>query len=176
MWAGCSSRRTLDLRHGGARHCLFGITALAVLLTLVAQPASTQVLFGSEVGNVIDASGASIPGAIVTIRKYRQRFAHGRFGTAGFNTLRGPGNNNLDLGLFRSFSITERFKVQIRGEAINVSNTPHFAVPGANVSNLSLNSDGSVKSLGGFSQIASTNPLSRLIDQRYFRFGFRIIF
>jgi hypothetical protein len=99
-----------------------------------------------------------------------------RFGTAGFNTLRGPGNNNMDLGLFRNFSFTERFKLQIRGEAINVSNTPHFAVPGANVSNRSLNADGSVRSLGGFSQIASTNPLGRLIDQRYFRFGFRLIF
>jgi hypothetical protein len=99
-----------------------------------------------------------------------------RFGTAGYDTLRGPGNTNLDLGLFRNFVVTERIKLQIRGEGINISNTPHFANPGANVSNMSLNSDGSVKSLGGFSQIASTNALGRLLDQRYFRFGLRIIF
>jgi hypothetical protein len=99
-----------------------------------------------------------------------------RFGTVGYNTLRGPGNNNLDLGLFRNFAVTERIKLQIRAEGINVSNTPHFAIPGANVSNMSLNNDGSVKSLGGFSQISSTQPLGRLLDQRYFRFGLRIMF
>ena len=100
-----------------------------------------------------------------------------RFGTSGFNQLRGPGNNNLDMSIFRTFKITERYKVQLRAEAMNVSNTPHFANPsGTNVSNMSLNPDGSVKSLGGFSQITSTAPLGRVLDQRYFRFGFRILF
>jgi hypothetical protein len=59
---------------------------------------------------------------------------------------------------------------------MNASNTPHFANPGANVSNLQLNPDGSVKNLNGFSQITSTAPLGRILDQRYFRFGFRILF
>jgi len=99
------------------------------------------------------------------------------FGTAGFNQLRGPGNTNMDLSLFRTFKITERFGLQLRAESMNVTNTPHFANPsGTNVSNMSLNADGSVKSLGGFSQITTTNPLGRLLDQRYFRFGFRILF
>jgi hypothetical protein len=100
-----------------------------------------------------------------------------RFGTAGFNQLRGPGNTNVDLSVFRTFRLTERFKVHVRGEAMNATNTPHFANPsGTNVSNMSLNPDGTVKSLGGFSQITSTNPLGRVLDQRYFRFGFRILF
>jgi len=99
------------------------------------------------------------------------------FGTGGFDQLRGPGNNNLDMGLFRQFRLTERFKIQLRGEAMNVTNTPHFSNPsGTNVSNMSLNSDGSVKNLGGFMQITTTNPLGRLLDQRYFRLGGRIIF
>ena len=99
-----------------------------------------------------------------------------RFGTSGFNQLRGPGNTNMDMGIFRNFSITERFKFQVRAEALNVSNTPHFANPGANVSNLQLNPDGSVKNLNGFSQITTTAPLGRLLDQRYFRFGARLTF
>jgi hypothetical protein len=98
------------------------------------------------------------------------------FGTSGFDRLRGPGATNLDLNIFRDFRITERTKIQIRAESFNLSNTPHFANPGANVSNLQLNSDGSVKSLGGFSQITSTTPLGRLIDPRYFRFGMRFEF
>ena len=99
------------------------------------------------------------------------------FGTAGFDQVRGPGNTNLDMGLFRTFNVRERFKIQLRAEAMNLSNTPHFSNPsGTNASNMSLNSDGSLKALGGFMQITTTNPLGRLIDPRYFRLGGRIIF
>jgi hypothetical protein len=98
------------------------------------------------------------------------------FGTAGFNQLRGPGTTNLDFNIFRDFRITERVRFQIRGEAFNLTNTPHFSNPGTNVSSMSLNPDGTVKSLGGYSQITSTTPLGRLIDPRYFRFGLRIMF
>jgi hypothetical protein len=98
------------------------------------------------------------------------------FGTAGFDSLRGPGSTNLDLNIFRDFKINERFKIQVRGETFNISNTPHFSNPAANVSNLQLNSDGSVKNLNGYDTITSVNPLGRLIDPRYFRFGIRIIF
>src|SRR5262249_52518973 len=62
-----------------------------------------------------------------------------RFGTAGFNTLRGPGTTNLDFSLFRSFRLAERASLQVRAEAFNLTNTPHFANPGANASNLVLN-------------------------------------
>ena len=100
-----------------------------------------------------------------------------RFGTSGFNQLRGPGNTNLDMSVFRTFRITERFATQVRAEAMNATNTPHFANPsGTNVSNLQLNGDGSVKNLNGFMQITATNPLGRVLDQRYFRFGFRVMF
>jgi hypothetical protein len=99
------------------------------------------------------------------------------FGTGGFDQLRGPGNDNIDMSLFRTFVLTERFKIQIRAESMNLANTPHFNNPsGLNVSNMTLNPDGTLKALGGFMQITTTNPLGRLIDQRYFRFGFRILF
>jgi hypothetical protein len=99
-----------------------------------------------------------------------------RFGTGGFDQLRGPGSTNIDLGVFRAFKITERWNVQIRAEALNATNTPHFGNPGASVNNRQLNPDGSLKSLGGFSQITSPQLLGRLIDQRYMRFAFRINF
>jgi len=98
------------------------------------------------------------------------------FGTSGYDSLRGPGVTNLDMAIFRTFTLTERFKIQLRGEAMNVSNTPHFNNPGADVSNLQLNPNGTVQSLNGFSQITSTNPTGRLIDARYFRLGARITF
>ena len=50
-------------------------------------------------------------------------------------------------------------------------NHAHFANPGATLSNLVTNADGSVKSLNGYDTISSTAPLGRTIDQRYFRLG-----
>jgi len=120
----------------------------------------------AQVGNGLNGSAYFNPlayGAVTNVA----------FGTSGFDQLRGPGPTNIDLNLFRDIRITERYKIQIRGEAFNAANHPHFSNPGASVSNMSLNADGSVKSLGGFSQITSTTPLGRLIDPRYFRFGFR---
>jgi hypothetical protein len=98
------------------------------------------------------------------------------FGTAGFDTLRGPDSTNLDLNIFRDFRVTERISIQIRADSFNISNTPHFANPASNVSNLQLNADGSVKNLNGFDTITAVNPLGRLIDPRYFRFGLRVSF
>jgi hypothetical protein len=99
-----------------------------------------------------------------------------RFGTSGFNNMRGPGVVNLDLSLFRTFKLTERFALQFRAEALNATNTPHFSNPGSNVSNLQLNPDGSVRSYGGFGIVTGVSAPSRLVDERYMRFGLRFSF
>jgi outer membrane receptor protein involved in Fe transport len=99
------------------------------------------------------------------------------FGTAGFDSVRGPGAFNLDAGLFREFAVSDRWRVQFRGEALNATNTPHFANPGANVSNMVLNNDGSIRSLGGYTVITSTTGVGREgVDERMFRLGLRITF
>lgn len=100
-----------------------------------------------------------------------------RFGTAGYRSLRAPGVGNWDFSLFRQFALSERFKVQFRAEALNFSNTPHFATPGSNVSNLLKNADGSIRSLNGFSTVTNTISLAREgLDARQFRFGLRLSF
>ncbi len=50
-------------------------------------------------------------------------------GTSGRDILRGPGLSNLDLALFKNFSVTEQIRAQLRVQAYNVTNTPHFANP-----------------------------------------------
>lgn len=45
---------------------------------------------------------------------------------ARVSNLRGFGYTNLDFGITKNFSITERFKLQIRGEAFNVLNLHSF--------------------------------------------------
>jgi hypothetical protein len=98
-----------------------------------------------------------------------------RFGTAGFDIMRGPGVVDVDTGLFRVFRVNERLAMQFRAEALNFTNTPHFGNPGANASSMVV-SGGTLVSLNGFTQITSTNPSSRLTDERYLRLGLRISF
>jgi len=42
---------------------------------------------------------------------------------------RGSGVRNLDLSIFKNVQVTERFKVQLRGEFFNFTNTPRFGNP-----------------------------------------------
>jgi hypothetical protein len=52
------------------------------------------------------------------------------FGSCGVGILRGPSELNLDLGLQRSFHITESSGLQFRAEFFNFTNTPKFGLPG----------------------------------------------
>jgi hypothetical protein len=100
-----------------------------------------------------------------------------RFGNAGANSLRGPGEVNMDLGLTRVFRIRERYTIQFRAESFNFTNTPHFANPGGNVSNVVKNGDGSIRDLAGFAQVQAVANTGRDgIDERQFRFFVRISF
>ncbi len=53
----------------------------------------------------------------------------GVFGTSGRNILSGPGLFRLDLSLFKTFSFTERIKLEIRAETFDLTNTPAFSNP-----------------------------------------------
>jgi hypothetical protein len=92
-----------------------------------------------------------------------------RFGTAPFNAMRGPGVKSWDLSVFRVVQLGRQATLQLRFETFNVTNTPRFANPGANVSNLQLNPDGTIRNLNGYSEITSTVDGS----ERQVRFGAR---
>ncbi len=94
-----------------------------------------------------------------------------RFGNSGRNILRGPGLKNLDASIFRDFPLRERFKLQFRAEAFNVSNTPAFNNPGATASSPTRNVDGSIRALNGYTEIASAQA-----TERQFRFALKLIF
>ncbi|MGH9769618.1 MAG: carboxypeptidase regulatory-like domain-containing protein, partial [Blastocatellia bacterium] len=53
----------------------------------------------------------------------------GTQGTAGRNIIDGPGLKNVDLGVFRDFNFTERFKLQFRAEATNAFNLVNLNNP-----------------------------------------------
>ncbi|MCS7026103.1 MAG: carboxypeptidase regulatory-like domain-containing protein [Bryobacteraceae bacterium] len=55
--------------------------------------------------------------------------AQGRQGTLGRGVMRGFGLKQVDLSLRRQFQLAERFALQFRADAFNLSNTPNFANP-----------------------------------------------
>jgi hypothetical protein len=98
-----------------------------------------------------------------------------RFGTAGYRALTGPGLVNWDFSLARNFKLKEGLTMQFRAEALNFTNTPHFANPGGNVSNMDI--AGGVIRTNGFAEITGVTSLARDgIDERQFRFGLRLKF
>jgi hypothetical protein len=92
------------------------------------------------------------------------RVTEARFGNVGRNTMRGPGVVNMDLSLFRTFKLAKKFQLQFRGEAFNVSNTPHFANPNGNVNS------------SNFGKVLSTQSAYAVGRSREFRFGLRLTF
>jgi hypothetical protein len=93
-----------------------------------------------------------------------------RFGTAPFNVMRGPGVKAWDMMIQRRVQLGQQMNLDLRFEAFNLTDTPRFANPGGNVSNLRLNPDGTVQNLNGFGVITGTTEGS----ERQIRFGVRL--
>jgi hypothetical protein len=87
--------------------------------------------------------------------------APGTFGDAGRNIIQGPGVNNLDLGLFKSFPLRENVRLQFRAEAFNALNRPMFADPDTTVTD------------SGFGQITSTKGYGN--EQSFFGYPARTL-
>ncbi len=84
--------------------------------------------------------------------------AVGAWGNAGFNSLRGPGRDNWNLSLFKSFGFGENRRFELRAESFNVWNHTEFD----QVSN-GLGSS-------NFGQVTSA------FDPRVFQFGAKLYF
>jgi hypothetical protein len=59
--------------------------------------------------------------------------ATGTFGNLGRNAVRVPGFRNYDLSLFKKFKVRDRWNMELRGEAYNLTNSPHFTSPITNI-------------------------------------------
>jgi hypothetical protein len=81
------------------------------------------------------------------------------YGNTGRNTIRADGTQNVDLGLFRNFTVRERLGLQFRSEVFNVLNHPNFGLPGRDASSAT------------FGQVSQTSTSSRQIQ-----FGLKLLF
>ena len=84
-----------------------------------------------------------------------------RFGSGGRNNLRGPGFFETDMSVYRTFSISERVKFQLRAEALNATNHTNFANPTSDTNS------------GNFGFITGTYGPNQ---SRQWRFGARLSF
>jgi hypothetical protein len=139
----------------------------------------TPMTFGSNVvcncpGNLQTAQqikeDVEIFGAVGPGEKWFDVTAFGRgpqnaFGSAGRNTVSGPGRGGMDMRISRVFPIGERFRFEFMGEAFNVTNSPWFSNPSTNVD------------AGTYGEIRSTVTQSgRGVSDRQFRLGARLQF
>jgi Carboxypeptidase regulatory-like domain/TonB dependent receptor len=160
-WAGSISR-ALDYAVGGWQ--INGIYTLQAgqpfSVTVDGSPANVRAdLVGKpsvNPGNIhtyINAAAFAVPA----------KTAAGIFiapGTSGRDILRGPGSSNLDFAVFKNFQVKEQVRVQLRGQAYNITNTPHYANPNSDLTQ------------GGFGQIQSTIPFTF----RQLELGLRVTF
>jgi len=94
------------------------------------------------------------------------------FGTMPRNYLRGPGINQLNMGIFKTTKIGEQVKIQFRAEAYNVLNHPNPGygvnaagyLPSITVENAGVNGTG----FADFGDIA--------LSRRVIQFGLKVIF
>ena len=113
-----------------------------------ANPASSGSLY-SRLGGYFNSAAFTLPPVI------GDDGAATGFGSCGIGILRGPSELNLDLGVQRSFAITEASTLEFRAEFFNFTNTPKFALP---VSDFAAGSNSS------FGQITSTVANPRIIQ------------
>ncbi len=81
------------------------------------------------------------------------------FGNTARNFVRGPGLNNWDLNLAKSFSFTDRMRMELRVEAFNSFNHPQFSTPSNSIQSPT------------YGKIQSTR-----VDAREVQLGLKIIF
>jgi hypothetical protein len=139
------------LGNPGAARAIFGNWELSAIGTAQS---------GLPVNITIDRSNASVPGLYSISGEERPDYIYGvsltpaggstpadwinkgalstpvpqTFGNLGRNAFRAPGISQLDLGLSKYVSITERLNIRLRADAFNIFNRAQFGAPNADVS------------------------------------------
>jgi hypothetical protein len=94
----------------------------------------------------------------------------GAFGSLGRNVFRGRAVYTADVSLFKNIKLREGWKLQLRGEAFNITNRQNWDTP-AN-GNLTLNTNATTLAAG----VGKISNLAQGTTPRQIQFGARIIF
>jgi hypothetical protein len=69
----------------------------------------------------------------IPLHEVNQVGVYDRVGTLGRDQIYGPGYRNINLGVQKNLHLTERFTLELHGDAFNVLNTPQFTNPSTSV-------------------------------------------
>jgi hypothetical protein len=94
-------------------------------------PGSTQT--ANQIAPVTYPHGINVGNVWFSTSSFAQPVGAGVFGTAGRNSIFGPGLFGLSASLFKHFKITERVGAEFRAEAFQITNTPQFGNPQASL-------------------------------------------
>ncbi len=126
-------------------HVIGGWSLNGIMFTMTGQPFQVQsgaltahngkVSRADITGNKPEAKLQNVAGILGPVLFTAADLAQFSFPAAGSNglqsrnTFRGPGYTNLDLGVTKDFSVTERFRLQFRAEFFNALNHANFETP-----------------------------------------------
>jgi hypothetical protein len=148
-----------NLIHGGVNYLNTGCFTLPSAPTAFATANCVP-------NNAVTKTGFYNPGSLTV--PAGMTFCQNLLGTAGRNSLYGPGLKTVDFSIFKNThlpKISETFNVQFRAEFFNILNHPNLAAPNfLNDSNNNsiFNLDGSLSGNAGV--IGSTSTSSRQIQ------------
>jgi hypothetical protein len=87
---------------------------------------------------------------------------------------RGPGFGRLDLSLFKNFQMSERYRLQFRGEFFNILNHPNFNAPGFGGNGVVAVPNSTNFTSPNFGKIGSTRDAPN--DPREIQFALKLYF
>lgn len=94
----------------------------------------------------------------------------GQFGNMRRNMFRGPGYQNIDMSLAKTFKIGERLSLQLRGEFFNIFNHTNFAGVQANLES------GAAGIPAYTPDVAESNPVVGSGGSRHIQLGAKFVF
>jgi Carboxypeptidase regulatory-like domain len=92
------------------------------------------------------------------------------------NFIYGPGFQNHNIGIFKTFSITERHRLQFRAEAFNWLNHPNWGAPGGNGTGTYNPNNGAAEGIGLDPLSANFGKVSTKGSERQLQFALRYQF
>jgi hypothetical protein len=107
--------------------------------------------------------------------------APGTLGSLGRNALRGFGAQQFDIGARREFTLTERLRLQFKGEFFNIFNRPNFGLPFNSLAAIPSPFFGQStqmlgRSLGGGGTSGGLSPLYQVGGPRSVQLSLRLYF
>jgi hypothetical protein len=109
---------------------------LSGIVTIQSGAPINVVLGGTSAGSIVQQAGnrPNVNGLITYPHTVGEWFdtsvfstpAPGTFGDLGHNAIRGPGRDNWNLSIFKTFAFTERLRFEFRAESFNTWNHTQF--------------------------------------------------